>query len=106
MDLKEQNRKLRAQVLELDQQKEEVLCNRGLLRRILGVKMSTCKIALYGDTGRYPLHLYVVISMLKYIFHIQNADKNSLVKEIFMDQFKLYQLGFNSHISRILHNLK
>jgi hypothetical protein len=68
--------------------------------------MSTCNIALYGDTGRYPLHLYVVISMLKYIYHVQNADKNSLVKEIFMDQVKLYQLGFDSHISRILHNLK
>ena len=26
-----------------------------ILRTILGVKMSTCKLALYGDTGRYQL---------------------------------------------------
>ena len=43
-----------------------------LCRHILGVNNKTSKVALYGELGRYPLCIDVIISMIKYWNRLNN----------------------------------
>ena len=54
------------------------------LKRILGVKMSTSNMALYSETGRFPLFLDRYIRIIKYWLKICNSDySNCIVKSVY-----------------------
>ena len=55
------------------------------LKRILGVKMSTNNIALYGKTGRFPLCFDTYIRITTYLLKISNSDYNNyIVKAVYL----------------------
>ena len=53
------------------------------LKYLLGVKDSTCTLAVYGELGRFPIHLNAVVNIVKYWIRILNCNDNSLVKKAF-----------------------
>ena len=53
------------------------------LRRILGVKTSTNLIALYGELGRFPLHIIRKIHVLKYWIKLLKEPDTSLIKQVY-----------------------
>ena len=58
--------------------------HRKFLKRILGVKMSTSNMALYSETGRFPLLLDRYIRIIKYWLKICNSDYNNcIVKSVY-----------------------
>ena len=42
------------------------------LKRMLGVRRQTSSLAVYGDTGQFPIIVLQQISVLKYWCHIQS----------------------------------
>ena len=56
------------------------------LRSILGTKKSSCKSAIRGELGRYPLQLNIWISVLKFINHIYQQSEDSFVYKAFNEQ--------------------
>ncbi|MEW8561886.1 MAG: hypothetical protein AB2541_07265, partial [Candidatus Thiodiazotropha sp.] len=58
--------------------------HRKYLKRLLGVKMSTNNIALYGETGRFPLFLDRYVRIIKYRLKIVRNDYvNCVVKTVY-----------------------
>ena len=55
------------------------------LRRILGVKKSTNLTALYGELGRFPVHVIRKILMLKYWIKVLKQTDTSLIKRVYLN---------------------
>jgi hypothetical protein len=53
--------------------------HRKYLKRILNVKMSTNTLALYGETGRYPLIISRKIKIIKYWFKLINSYSTNTI---------------------------
>ena len=49
------------------------------LRQLLGVHKKTSNLAIFSETGKYPLSLKIFIHILKYWFRVKNSD-NVLLK--------------------------
>ena len=54
------------------------------LRRILGVKKSTNLIALYGELGRFPLHIIRKVHIIKYWIKMLKEPDTSLIKQVYL----------------------
>lgn len=54
------------------------------LRRILGVKKSTNLIALYGELGRFPLHIIRKVHIIKYWIKLLKEPDTSLIKQVYL----------------------
>ena len=54
------------------------------LRRIFGVKKLTNLTALYGELGRFPLHIIRKIHMLKYWIKVFKQTDTSLIKRVYL----------------------
>ena len=62
--------------------------HRKFLKRVLGVKMSTNTMALYGDTGRFPIFVDRYVRIVKYWLKIVKSDyANCIVKSVYTDLF-------------------
>ena len=56
--------------------------NLTMCRYLLGVNKKTCKLALYGELGRYPLYINIIMNMIKYWLRLyQNTGEDSLLHE-------------------------
>ena len=53
------------------------------IRPILGVKRSTNTVALYGETGRFPLEIIRTINMLKYWLKVLSKKVETFVLRTF-----------------------
>ena len=62
-------------------------CHLKFLRYSLGVNKKAPKLAVYGDTGRFPLALESIISAVKYLQRLFNlsSDENQLLQNAFME---------------------
>ena len=59
--------------------------HRKFLKRILGVKMNTNNMALYSETGRFPLFLDRYVRIVKYWLKIAKSDYNNcIVKSVYV----------------------
>ena len=76
------------------------------LRKILNVKKCTNLDALYGELGRYPMHIKRKISIMKYWIKILNQPDHSLMKQI----YNMLQLDSDNNINHFklnwAHNVK
>ena len=49
---------------------------------ILGVNKHTSKLAVLSETGRFPMYLSIILSMVKYLHRLENTY-NLLLKEAY-----------------------
>ena len=52
-------------------------------RFVLGVHSKTTNLAIYGETGRYPLYIDQIVQCVKYYNHLQNSE-NRLLRDFFI----------------------
>ena len=71
------------------------------IKMILGVKSSTANLAIYAETGRFPLYLRCRIRILKYVLRLINMNNNSIVKKVFMELKYLDGLGFKNWYTNV-----
>ena len=51
-------------------------------RFVLGVHQKTANLAVYGETGRYPLYIDQIVQCVKYYHHLENTE-NTLLKSFY-----------------------
>ena len=52
-------------------------------KRLLGVKLSTSNVGIYGELGRYPLRIIRQTRMIKYWLKVVNTN-NGIIKQLYM----------------------
>ena len=71
--------------------------HRKFLKRILDVRMSTNNMAVYGETGRFPLSLDRYIRITKYWLKLSNSDYNNcIVKAVYLSLKEEMEKNVNS----------
>lgn len=81
--------------------------NLSLCRYILAVNNKTCKLALYGELGRYPMYIDVVLSMLKYWTRLKNNKTgDNLLSHALYENLKMVKSNQNCWLSSIQNILK
>lgn len=58
--------------------------HRKFMRFALGTSKNSCNMALYGETGKYPLYINIFKQALKYFFHIMESPPDSFLYQSFM----------------------
>ena len=71
------------------------------LKYVLGVKISTCSLAVYGELVRFPIHLQHMVKLLKYWIRILSFKEDHLVKIAFNTLKHLDDAGHTSWASKI-----
>ena len=65
-----------------------------LCRYILKVNKKTCKLPLYGELGRYPLYIDIIMSILKFWIRLHNNEpKDALLKETLPENLVIVSLN-------------
>ena len=75
------------QIQEIEQIQLEVI------KRMLSVRRQTSSLAVYGDTGQFPLIFLQQISVLKNWCHILSLLPESVVRRAYNTLIQLDQLG-------------
>ena len=76
------------------------------LKLLLGVKNSTCNLAIYGETGRFPLILYQKLKVVDYWLRLVRLNKNSLLTQVFRMVKNLHNSGFKTLLGTVESILK
>ena len=71
------------------------------LKMLLGVKSSTCNMAMYAETGRYPLHLQHKINCIKYWCRLTRLTDDKIVKQMYNMPRELSDLGFKTWCNQV-----
>lgn len=66
------------------------------LKRALGVGNSTSHLAIYGETGRYPLSLRLQYTTVKYWIRISNLPKTSILHNVYCELINNENIGIKS----------
>lgn len=75
------------------------------LKYTLGVNKYSSNLAVLSETGRLPMYFSVIISILKYLFRLENASEG-LLKEAYTLSKSLYHEGIHSWYTSALHILQ
>ena len=78
------------------------------LKQTLGVKQQTPHLAIYGETGRYPLHIKQQEMLLKYWLRLLSLDKENPLYKVYIELVNLDKLGHKTwcmNIKSILENI-
>ena len=70
------------------------------LKRALGVKLQTSNLAIYGETGRYPLKVRQETLVIGYWLKRMTLPANNPLKLVYGD---LYRLNIEGHINWCTH---
>ena len=70
------------------------------LKRALGVKLQTSKLAIYGETGRYPLKVRQETLVIGYWLKLMTLPANNPLKLVYGD---LYRLNIEGHTDWCTH---
>ena len=65
------------------------------LKMILGINQSTSNWAVLSETGRFPIIIRVLKSIVKYVFHLNKSPSNLLIAAL-TTNINLSRMGFNS----------
>ena len=76
------------------------------IKFLQGVKSSTCNMAIYGETGRFPLYLYHKCKVIDYWIRLELLPENKLVKQSFNMIKNLHQCGFKTWLEKVENILK
>ena len=71
------------------------------LKMMLGVKNNTATVAIYAETGRFPLYLRQKIRIIKYWIRLERLNDDGIVKMVFNMLKKLDDLGYKSWYSKV-----
>ena len=75
------------------------------IKQTLGLKQQTPHLALYGETGRYPLVLKHQEMTLKYWLRLLTLDKQTPLYKIYMDLVRLDAQGHSTWCKGVKHIL-
>ena len=64
-------------------------CHLRFLRFILGVNRKAPNIAIYGDTGRYPMSIDAIVLHIKYWYRILQTNTGDLLQEAYIESTKM-----------------
>ena len=64
------------------------------LKLMLGVKSSTCNLAIYGETGRFPIYINQIYRTIKYWLRLERLKDVKFVKKVFISLKENANLGF------------
>ena len=67
----------------------------------LGVSPSSPNAAIYGETGRFPLHIRQQNQVLKLWLYIQNMPRNSVIHQIYREPLDLSQQDHKNWASQV-----
>ena len=48
------------------------------IKRLIGVNKSTTNIMVHGETGRYPLTMFIILRTVKFLKHIVSQNEHKL----------------------------
>ena len=65
------------------------------LKYILGVNRYSSNLVVYSETGRLPMHLSVIISIVKYLHRLENAC-DGLLKDSYISSKYMFHEGLQS----------
>lgn len=71
------------------------------IKIILGVSKASSHLALYGETGRFPLFIRQQIKVFKYWSRLVAMSNNTLTKKAYNMLLDLHNLGFKSWVSHV-----
>lgn len=77
------------------------------IKRNLRVKTSSSTLAIYSDTGRFPVYLKQQVQALKYWYRVMSLDNEHMVKKAYNSLYESHCLGQNnwcSHIKALLYD--
>ena len=67
--------------------------HRKFIRQQLGLGTKTCNIAIYGETGRYPLHVIYKVKCIKYWLKLSEMENCRYTKACYDMQYNLCENG-------------
>ena len=70
-------------------------------RCVLNVKATTSNVMVYGECGILPPSVYYTVSTMCYFNRLHHMPNNSIVKQVYTELFKLYQMGFVTWVTRV-----
>lgn len=71
------------------------------LKHTLGVKDSTCSLAIYGETGCFPIYIQHICKIIKYWCRIVKLDNSVLVKKAYNCLKELDTFGFKTWAHKV-----
>ena len=66
---------------------------------LLGVSAKTSNIATMGETGRYPLYIYIINHLRNYYYRLQSAEENTLIQAAYKEQVTISRTQTNSWLN-------
>jgi hypothetical protein len=77
-----------------------------MCRHFLGLHKRSTKLAIYGETGRLPLFVHVLVSAVQYLKRLEKTQENMLLKEALMCNKSLYMKNGNCWYTTLSSVLK
>jgi hypothetical protein len=76
------------------------------LKHILRLKSSTPSCMVYGETGRFPLYIYVYTRMISYWAKLTSGNENKIVHILYKYSYTQYRNGeFKIQLSTVEHKV-
>ena len=76
------------------------------LKYVLGVSRKTPNLAVTGDLGRYPIHIYCYVKQVKYWLKIVKNREESILGACYRRLFKDCENGKNNWATSVKHLLQ
>jgi hypothetical protein len=71
-----------------------------MCRYLLKVNRKTCKLALYGELGRFPLYIDIIMSMVKYWIRLHDeTPKDTVLFEALSENITMVNNNQNCYTS-------
>ena len=68
------------------------------LKMLLNVKESTANVAMYAETGRYPIYIQYRINVIKYVGRLIKMHDDNIVRKAYLELYKLHNLNLRKDI--------
>ena len=76
------------------------------IKRAIGVKQSTSTLAIYGETGRYPLKFRLIDSSIKFWDRLNSCNKDKILYKTFLELKKLHDCGNKTWVTRTIDMIR
>ena len=76
------------------------------IKFLLGVKSSTCSLAVYGEVGRFPMYLYQRLKIIDYWLRLERLNNGSLLSQVYLMVKSMFNNGFKSWLDTVKYVLQ
>ena len=80
------------------------------IKRLIGVHKSTTNIMVHGETGRYPLTMFIKLRTVKFVKHIASQNKHKLSQMAYQYESSVLnsstQIGQRPNVSYFLSDIE